>query len=52
MGIISLTSSEFFHGVGVQRRLAVIDWDYPVQVLLSLASAVEADMGGSSGAVS
>ena len=36
----------------ITRRLRSFVWDDARQVLLSLAAAVESDMGGSSGAVS
>lgn len=38
--------------LGIQRRLDTMNWDEPEKVLLSLAAALESDMGGSSGAVS
>lgn len=38
--------------VGITQRLPTFVWDDGKQVLLSLAAAVESDMGGSSGAVS
>jgi dihydroxyacetone kinase len=38
--------------IAIQENLSSIDWDDPQQALLSLASIVEKNMGGSSGAVS
>lgn len=37
---------------GIKLKFPAIVWDDPHQVLLTLAAAVESDMGGSSGAVS
>ena len=36
----------------IQENLSSISWDNPQQALLALASIVENNMGGSSGAVS
>ena len=41
-----------FQSPAVQENLSSIEWDDPQQALLSLASIVEKNMGGSSGAVS
>ena len=41
-----------FYSLAIQEKLSSIDWDDPQQALLSLASIIEKNMGGSSGAVS
>ena len=41
-----------FYSPAIQENLSSIDWDDPQQALLSLASIVEKNIGGSSGAVS
>ena len=41
----------YYYSPAIQENLSSIDWDNPQQALLSLASIVENNMGGSSGAV-